>query len=808
MAEITRLPQGRSIQVSMNTGTVGMPRTTPNDFGAQNWQNWQRLGQEVIQADVSYMTHFIQEDHQRQEDEAKEDLLTYDTVQQQRLDNLLMTQGANALNAPEQYLEGREDPGYVLPERRGGELYERNMSLGKLRIDNQNVQTLGKHVLRQRETLRIQSAEATSARALQKIERQPGLLDEELSNTILPNVRIQLDTQGITDPDLRKFYEDQARIGAVKTALISMAAEHGAEEALKMFSDPQIQAYKELVGPVAWEKIFNVQNARLQAKKAQEENRALQVEAYQKISSLYEAGLDPITINNQMIAEYGPQLGVPAVAALANNVYSLPRKAQATQQSKLVNEYKQLAMSTNLGWTPDNLQWRAQMRGPDDVAALAQAQKEILAEAKEGDSYKVHYLTNNSESIIARQMRAGEYDEARRTLIKMSNELTASEYQQINKVINEHESVVVGTVVTPLERQLSLAKTYKDLRDAELEQSKVISLSRVLASEGAPELSEAYKSLSYEQKEYVDKQLQRIRYSQSGWVVDENIQAANFYKYDSMSNSDLNELFQTEVGTSTILRELGGPNTKFYQDIWKKSQNPDVKTQYATRAQIQAIQRAQAIAYRSGNSITPSELKELRPVISDAVTSGLTEYQLTHNLDNPNKIPPNIREAIIMNAVYDVTNERQGLKITGSGTTVELSQLQNVYPEIAERSIIVNMPTVSNDWESISANNSLGFRMIRKRNVKDQQVPPVWTYKKNPITNISEWVQENIPYSAGVSSPDPGINAALQRISVHAQQFDSTTRGRLCFYPSSNQFYLYGIAGNVLAKYSIDGATL
>ena len=66
MAEITRLPQGRSIQVSMNTGTVGMPRTTPNDFGAQNWQNWQRLGQEVIQADVSYMTHFIQEDHQRQ----------------------------------------------------------------------------------------------------------------------------------------------------------------------------------------------------------------------------------------------------------------------------------------------------------------------------------------------------------------------------------------------------------------------------------------------------------------------------------------------------------------------------------------------------------------------------------------------------------------------------------------------------------------------------------------------------------------------------------------------------------------------
>ncbi len=723
MAEITRLPQGRSIQVSMNTGSVGMPRTTPDDFGAQNWRNWQRLGQEVIQADVAYMTDFINEDHQRQEDEAKEDLLTYDTVQQQRMESILQTQGSNALHAPEQYLGGREDPGYVLPDRKGGELYERNMSLGKLRIDNHNVQQASKHVMRQRENLRVQSAEVTSARALERINLQPGLLDEELQNNILPNVNTQLDAQGIYDPEVRKFYEDQARVGAVKTALISMAAEHGAEEALKMFSDPQIQEYKKTVGAVTWEKIFNIQNTRLKAKQAQEENRALQVEAYQKISSLYESGLDPITINNQMIAEYGPQLGVPAVAALANNVYSLPRKAGVAEQTKLVSEYKQLALSTNLGWTPDNLQWRAAMKGPADLAALAQAQKEIMAGVKEADEYKVHYLTNNTESILARQIRMGEYDEARRTLIGMSADLTSSEYQQIGKVIDNSESTTESMIITPLERELKRANTLTKLRESQIEQSKVVGLTQVLSSEGAPEESEAYKKLTVDQKEYVDKQLQRIRYAQSGWETDENTQAGNFGKYDELPNNVLNELFSTEIGTTTILRELGGPNTQFYKDIWKKAQNPDVKMQYATRAQVQAVQRVQSIAYRMGNSIGPKELQELKPVINDMVTQGLNDYQLAHGLDNPSKIPADVRQAVVENAVYETINERQGLKVSGVGMSISQSELQTTYPEIAERSIVVNMPTASNDWESVPANNKDGFRMVRKQNSAPQQVP-------------------------------------------------------------------------------------
>ncbi len=800
MAKIPETPGWRNIQMGTGTGSVGVPRTTPADFGAESWRNLQRLGNQVTESSVQMMRQFIRDDHQRQEDEAKEDLLMYDTRQQKRVDELMQRKTAAAFDTPEMYIEGAEAD-QITPEdesRREGELYKRMLAEGRMRIDQHNVQRLNRHVLNERTNLRVQAAEASSARAIEVIKQEPWRLNEQL-NVIFDNIDAQVEAQGLkstmvgsgnTAIYMADFYKQQALTGAVQNALTALATQYGPEEALTFLRSNDAQRYRKELGEGNWNRIFGAAEKKLQAEQAKQAIDQLTVQLDSEINSRYMSGEDPAKIRAEMVQKYGTSLGVPAVNALARSIFSYDRpEAESTDHT---SEYRDLLMAGNVPLA--TIEWSAQMRGAQGLKELRDAQKEVMTLKATGDDYRVHALLNEDDSPIAQQLKAGNYEGARRTVIGMRESLSNEQFKDLNTAITSGEKSVPATESEEsiLKAQLDKYELQKKLVSAQEEFRKQELLDQVMSSPD-PQQSEAYMNANYKQKAFIDKELAAMRASQ--YESDQNTIQRNFYAADSLTNAELNALMSTEQGMTDLARSLGGFRSQQFQDLWKKSKDPSIKTTYTTRATTEARNAVRAAASKHGSVITNREMQELGPIIDDSVTEVFNDYQESHNLESPAMIPPSTRRTLINGVVYKTLNNRAGLVMEASGTSVDEEELRLLYPEIVEQSIRVSTPDI------VRAATQTGREIRGLEPLPDEEfeaVPPVWTFKEDRASGISTWVQENIPYGPGIQG-----DSAVKRISGYAMK--EPDRGRLCFFPEFNSFALYDNAGRMLIEFDRNG---
>lgn len=771
MPQITGLPGGRGLSVDQSLiGNVATgPRLNADDFGAGQWQDWGQLGQQITRASVQAMNHFIQEDHQRQEDEARLDVLNMDTNLQKTTDELSQKKMSAAFDTPDEYLAqsnsaledlqaGNNNTG------RGGGLYNRIVQERLAQINNRNIQRLNRHVMNERENLHQTTIQAENARAMEVIQTEPGRLVEQLENVIYPNIDAQVASQGMGDRvigsgdtaiRMDEFYKQQAATGALHTALAAVSEQGGPAQALALLSNPDMESFKKRLGPANWQKVFGTYEAKLKSQTMEATRRAQEIELNQQIAEMRANGESDFTIQTQMVERYGMTLGVSAVNTIMRGV---PGVDPAADPVAVKVKEAETGYLNGLMASPASREMLLASAQASDIeandgtakftdafhaaeATWAQNMKKRDATA----SYRVQHLLSAPDSPIAQKIRSGTptaLDEARQDIMAMG--LDKVEEAALLEGVNKAQTDAATAQQTTLSRELEASKLQNEYRTYQ-SAKEGLAVADKLAGNSDPYNSDEFKKLDAQTQRVVKDEL--LAREKGQYENDPVRQLSNHAKWDALTYEQLVGLSAAEQ--RQMFREVGGVDSAYGKNLVDRFEKKTGKTAFTNSVQELEDRITSAMA-GVGTPITVSDMSaDKAQIFAEARmdwSARYNDYVASHGGKEPDYAT---REAFLSTITQKAVWKRMGIQPTRDGTNIDLTDVEATFPEAAAATIrtyrdVVRPSTISSSLE--------GLAFGRAASTQKVESPVTWEVFGD--INNPRLVQTNLPFL------DPQIRAA------------------------------------------------
>lgn len=826
MAQITGIPGGRNISLGMGTDSVGMPRTNPNDFGAESWRNVRELGQQVTRSSIVAMQHFIDEDHQRQEDEARLDAVHIENERAKKVDELSQKKNSEAFNTPEEYLQYSQQQYDALQtfnkdnpdSRRGGELYNRRVQEATAQVDAMNVRRLQRHAMVERERLHVQSLEVANAGALERLSKDPSRLRHELDTVIFPNIAQQVEAQGYgnatvegspTGERMADFYKRQAESGALKTALQAMTAQHGPAAALEMLRSGDMAGIRSDLGEQAWSEVFGTYEAKLQAAEVEQQERALEVQLNREIALLRRNGEDDLTIQTKMVEAYGTTLGVPAVNTIFRGVPDIDPQAAGADVAAAGKSYLR---SLVMGGSIDELRIAATKRGADYVLALGAAEAEYIKFRQQGDAartYRTEQVLNGIDSDVAHNIRLGTpeaFDRAERS-VEALTALNDNERLYITGKVAEARAKAQVSRQTELERTLRHERVVSDAARAE-RSAALIGLAATLDIRPEnPEQSQEFQQLPLHEQRIVREEL-RAR-EEGRYEPDPVRQLMAYGRWGAMPYAAFVALPEAEI--RRMFREVGGPASEWGKKLTEKREKKQGAGEYSKTATTLTDQLRAAFQSSSMGVPTTSEFTYLEGAAQAELAQWQNDYYFRNDMAEPTYAE---RSAALASIVQRTELRRLGIAPTQSGTEITKEQMAVEFPELDSQAIrtttryagTTGTPTIAG-MPVVGPLGSLA-EWWKTSEPTVEQNEPIW--EAFDFDGRTEMVQTGIPFlGPNVTSPDANTASVLGQIRQYVMDnYTDPLTGlsretfTLNYYPVGNMLVLKDIAGRSVAKFA------
>lgn len=833
MAQITRLPGGRNISLGMGTGSVGMPRTNADDFGAESWRNVQELGQQVTRASVVAMDHFIDEDHQRQEDEARLDLTHIGNERWKKVEELSQKRTSEAFNTPEEYLQYSQSQYDALQNfnsenedvRRGGELYRRRIEAGIAEIDAMNVKRLQRHALDQRNRLHQESLDVANAGALERISRDPGRLQYELENVIYPNISAQVNAQGYGSAMVGEgesavymadFYKQQAETGALKTALSGMVAQNGATAALEMLRSSDMDGIRARIGEASWKQIFGAYEAKLQAQQIEEQKNLLEVQLNNEIATLRQNGEDDFTIQTAMVEKYGPSMGVSAVNSILRGVPGVDPKASSENIKAAGKAYFDSMMSGLVDWS--TLEASARAADAQTGSGSSEHYAEFIRQrdnaltmkrkVNEYQNYRTEQILGGMDSPVAQNIRLGTAEgfQAAREGVAAMTGLTEGERAYLDDGITKAESAAQAGQETALQRRINAEKRQNDAQKA-ARLSELQSLAGTLMLRpGNPEQSEEFQRLNPAERKLVRTEFQA--WEEGQYEGDPVRQLRNHAKWDKFSGIQLNSLGELEQ--RKMFWEVGGRDSPYGKELSKKMLEKRTGSGKFTSLMTDLNNRLRAATGTSPQGpLVGAEFTQVSAEAEAELARLQNDYLETHDMQEP---PLAYREAMLSSVTQKAVAKRAGIIPTTGGTELDAVQMETEFPEVYARSIrtatrdAVRRRPMFTDALAMEQQGLPEF--YGRRDVQmSADIEPTWELFE--VNGQTELVQTGISFQGpNDTSPDPDTASAMSRIRQDVVRRFPNTAATLWFFPTGNALVAKDTFQNTLQIYDRAGNPL
>lgn len=255
MAKIQSLPQPSRLQGSSDVSNVGVPRVTPDDFGAGAWNDLYNMAMSGVRLNNTAMNIFIEQDHKRQDAEATEYINGKRQTWNAKHSELMARQGKSAIESEKEFNDwvqadianddyNKTDGWYGLRVKK-----ELDDSLVGMRMQ------LRRHAAQQEVRWAVSEEDKAVSNANERVMRNPGSADLEYTSVILPALERKARWLGLGEEEKRND-----RINALVSLRINqyqgLVAMAGPDEAQKLLDSAEMKGLRDELGDKRFAELF------------------------------------------------------------------------------------------------------------------------------------------------------------------------------------------------------------------------------------------------------------------------------------------------------------------------------------------------------------------------------------------------------------------------------------------------------------------------------------------------------------------------------------------------------------------------